>query len=550
MTNDIVEADQPMATAAAVIEKKARQLVYDARYEVKGKLQGKKVDPVVLERMVLQQISKSKAIPAVITRARQMVSKKSSVKEEYISEIQESATSSVANALYKVFVEGVEKEQEEIHLDYLEELTASPDKKYKIRVTDPKTSNSYIRFATREKITELRGKGLKVELTEYGEPREGERKRGEDTARATGGGKKLDPVGKEDADVDNDGKHNDPNDKYIMKRRAAVGAAIGKRKSVKEELLTDGTTSVEGQNKKQITGNNVDNSSLIKVMPQDSSDPQVGSGVIKAGVELDGPVLTERAVSKAQQRFMGMVYAAKKGEKPASAEVAAAAKGMTKKEAKKFAKTKHKGLPVHKEAVEPKGGGSSPNVPPSVYKFVDELPQNIQRVMGGLKTKPTPKPTQPVKEAAEVDKGERDTRADYAYRAMFKNKLRSAIGVKNPMVLVDPEKLEKDFDKIATADNAKVACETNMPEGQILDERRREEKEAGTPRAPRDKALEIVKSSMRKMSGTPAGQRKKVPGQKPPAAGEYGGPHSPAQKVAARRDSAQRAQDAMHSPRD
>jgi len=53
------------------------------------------------------------------------------------------------------------------------------------------------------------------------------------------------------------------------------------------------------------------------------------------------------AKSKAQQRFMGMVYAAKKGEKPASKEVAKAAKGMSKKSAKKFAKTKHKGLPEH-----------------------------------------------------------------------------------------------------------------------------------------------------------------------------------------------------------
>jgi len=51
------------------------------------------------------------------------------------------------------------------------------------------------------------------------------------------------------------------------------------------------------------------------------------------------------ATSKKQQRFMGMVHAAKKGEKPASAKVAKAAKGMTKKAAKDFATTKHKGLP-------------------------------------------------------------------------------------------------------------------------------------------------------------------------------------------------------------
>ena len=58
--------------------------------------------------------------------------------------------------------------------------------------------------------------------------------------------------------------------------------------------------------------------------------------------------LDEKALSIAQQRFMGMVYAAKKGEMPASAEVAKAAAGMSEKEAKKFAKTKHKGLPEKK----------------------------------------------------------------------------------------------------------------------------------------------------------------------------------------------------------
>ncbi len=58
--------------------------------------------------------------------------------------------------------------------------------------------------------------------------------------------------------------------------------------------------------------------------------------------------ITEKAVSKAQQRFMGMVHAAQKGKKPASKEVAKAAKGMGKKDAKDFASTKHKGLPEKK----------------------------------------------------------------------------------------------------------------------------------------------------------------------------------------------------------
>ena len=55
------------------------------------------------------------------------------------------------------------------------------------------------------------------------------------------------------------------------------------------------------------------------------------------------------AVSKAQQRFMGMVHAAQKGdmENP-SPEVAKAADSMSDKDAKDFASTSHKGLPDKK----------------------------------------------------------------------------------------------------------------------------------------------------------------------------------------------------------
>ena len=65
-------------------------------------------------------------------------------------------------------------------------------------------------------------------------------------------------------------------------------------------------------------------------------------------------VVAEKAVSKAQQKFMGMVHATQKGAKAPSKEVAKVAKGMGKKDAKDFAATKHKGLPAHKsdESVE------------------------------------------------------------------------------------------------------------------------------------------------------------------------------------------------------
>lgn len=69
------------------------------------------------------------------------------------------------------------------------------------------------------------------------------------------------------------------------------------------------------------------------------------------------------AKSKAQQRFMGMVHAAQKGEKPASPEVAKAAKNMTKKAAKDYASTSTKGLPekVKNEDLAPVDFGDDSN---------------------------------------------------------------------------------------------------------------------------------------------------------------------------------------------
>ena len=58
--------------------------------------------------------------------------------------------------------------------------------------------------------------------------------------------------------------------------------------------------------------------------------------------------LKEKAVSKKQQRFFGMVRAAQKGEGAASPEVEKVANEISKKDAKDFASTKHKGLPEKK----------------------------------------------------------------------------------------------------------------------------------------------------------------------------------------------------------
>ena len=251
----------------------------------------------------------------------------------------------------------------------------------------------------------------------------------------------LDPVGQEDADIDNDGD-TDKSDKYLHNRRKAVGKAIAKKKGMKEgfsnwrqdlsEVMDDVEANKEIKEKKvnnkikinpemkeaveQLGGELIE---MVEVdeakqpfpakkvekqmekarkgsvyakkgnpaVPNTSDDekkntnryskmfhasekakrekqeadkarrsstfykdthPASAPKMKKANEEIEH--LDEKAVSKQQQKFMGMVYAVKKGEmKAPSSEVAKAAAGMTKQQAKDFAKTKHKGLPQVKE---------------------------------------------------------------------------------------------------------------------------------------------------------------------------------------------------------
>ena len=68
-------------------------------------------------------------------------------------------------------------------------------------------------------------------------------------------------------------------------------------------------------------------------------------------------MLSEKAKSRAQQRFFGMVRSAQKGEmKNPSSEVSQTASSMSKSDVKKMASTKHKGLPEKKDIQERLGG--------------------------------------------------------------------------------------------------------------------------------------------------------------------------------------------------
>jgi len=136
------------------------------------------------------------------------------------------------------------------------------------------------------------------------------------TAKAKAG-KKLDPVGQEDKDIDNDGDH-DKTDKYLLKRRKAIGAAIRKKadKKIKEAYLADGTISTEPKpgtqkitGKDPVTGGPVDNyaTGAVTVNPDDGLKPTKKVGVY-AHLELKGSSLSE-----AQKKMIEM-YDSKKKE--------------------------------------------------------------------------------------------------------------------------------------------------------------------------------------------------------------------------------------------
>lgn len=366
-------------------EKRIRQAVYDIRYRARR-------EDIDLKAAFAQYMSNSSLSQAERTAVREkLFGKSGGMSEKYINSADDLAVEGVANALYQVFVE--RDKSDELQLAYLQQLDEDDNKKYKVRVTDT-NGKSYVRFADRAKITELRqNPNIKsVEMTEHGDPYEGERQKGRQTARAKAG-KGLDPVGKEDADVDNDGDH-DKTDKYLLKRRKAIGSAIRKRASekIREAFLADGTISTEAKpgtqkvtGKDPVTGGPVDNYSTgaVKVNPDDGSKPVRKVGVY-AHLELQGKELSE-----SQKKLLELVAEKK------------ACDAKKKKDAEYAKEDANYGYDKKGKSLNPKD---------------------------------------------KKEEEKKDMRGYYAKINVIKNKLRS-MGAKDPCVIADPDDVEKTWDK-------------------------------------------------------------------------------------------------------
>ena len=176
------------------------------------------------------------------------------------------------------------------------------DKKYKVRVTDKNTGRTYVRYADRAKINALRANPAisSVEMTDHGDAYEGEPKKGDEKKEAPKedtkekkddvkegtckycGGKgcdkckkkmkkeALDPVGQEDDDIDNDGDV-DKSDKYLHKKRKAIGKAIAKKTKKeeaqfynwREEFFHEMGGEVDPETEKKVTEKKVNNKITI-----------------------------------------------------------------------------------------------------------------------------------------------------------------------------------------------------------------------------------------------------------------------------------------------
>ena len=179
------------------------------------------------------------------------------------------------------------------------------DKKYKVRVTDKNTGRTYVRYADRAKINALRANAAisSVEMTDHGDAYEGEVKKGGDEKKEAPkeekkddkkdmkegcdtceycGGKgcdkcekkmkkeALDPVGQEDGDIDNDGDV-DKSDKYLHKKRKAIGKAIAKKTKKeeaqfynwREEFFYEMGGEVDAETEKKVTEKRVNNKITI-----------------------------------------------------------------------------------------------------------------------------------------------------------------------------------------------------------------------------------------------------------------------------------------------
>ncbi len=312
MSNKIFEEDIPAPKQEAPkdaadsgdqsSDKKVRQAVYDIRYRARR-------EEVDIRHAYTQYMSNS----GLTNQEAALVKEKLFGKGDAESQAESLAMESVSIAMSKVFGEAKKTKKK-------------PTEKYKIRVThkdDEEGKKTYVRYGDRDTINSLRGNEdvQSVEMTAHGEPTEDKKKGGKSPAIKKVSKKKSPKIDK-DKDVKSEGVLGALAGGVLGSgiagpAGAVAGAALGSKVNVigdgkkkkkkkplniadpygnvakarKEEFIAD-SAPVSPPSNKKITGEKVDNKKLIKVYPQDGSDPQIGS--IKSSHNLEGNLVSEK----------------------------------------------------------------------------------------------------------------------------------------------------------------------------------------------------------------------------------------------------------------
>jgi hypothetical protein len=455
------------------IEKAASQLVSDTKYKVKQRLGDNlnKMAPAALMKAYMEQLSKSPAGPVRALAQKKLTG--GNMKENF--NIDALASSSVANALFKVFVEGTEKQESVLGEEYLEELmkkNRNGETLYWVKVYY-KNGTTYTRWADRSRMSEIRS-NPNVESVEMIDSKPPENQRDQSSKKDYDGDGKVESGSKEHAGS----VHN-----AIQRRRG--GTPDGKdTSSVKEDVdFFEEDKKKDKKDKKFDVMRGNGNSGRVKLFPETS--------------KVNEEVVSETSYSK----FLNMIQ-----EKTLTAAETAKKEEIAKALKSKYGKT------------------------PKTYAIATSVAKKVAE-----------------ETACDSSEPQRDRRGDYAKTNLIKNKLRSALGVKNPIVMVSnekdvkegaglsvgiskavgnllsnprtsPEQGAKNFQKnfadpvgnavkgalravvlpkdmspeAQKARNNKYRPEEVELEGEMIDERRRED--SGTPRKPRDRAVELLRS--------------------------------------------------------
>ena len=206
----VYEAKRGHAAGDSDVEKQASQLASDVRYKAKGKLKPGASDEEK-KKVFIQILGGSPAPNAVKAMARQKL-----LGEEVVSEEKKSTKDKLISLAKK------KKEKYDKQPQAYKNNPAFGDESHF------KTVGESLGDSIKEVSKTVKGSTKKVEKQTK------RMKTGGDGTAYMGEGKKLDPVGQEDGDINNDGKK-DSTDSYLMNRRKAVKKAIAKKRGKVKE---------------------------------------------------------------------------------------------------------------------------------------------------------------------------------------------------------------------------------------------------------------------------------------------------------------------------